>query len=313
MRIPRPFLALLLTGALSASAAACSLPGGDDGDGDDGTGLEQALDAVPASASDQAVTYRDVRTTRRLVAADPALYRGLAGYGILEVVQHGYTGGNVRADWGFDAKDVRASVQVGDGSLLTGRFDTDAVARAMKKRGYRATDADGGTRYKKSGDATTYEVSDSTRVSIRSDVKLGLAEPDKSLLDEDAYAEIADCLGDVYEATYYAEREDADAVLFAIGGRLGKGGASSSSSASSSEKLCARTASKRAAESIAARLREKTAPGERYAGSKVTVGEGGTPLVTMTWKNSAKSGLRPGDNDKTGELPGLLIWGRKQG
>lgn len=307
MRIPRPFLAVLLTGALSAGAAACSLPGGDDGGGDEGTGLEQALDAVPASAADQAVTYRDVRTTRRLVTADPALYRGLAGYGILEVVQHGYTGGNVRADWGFDAKDVRASVQVGDGSLLTGRFDTDAVARAMKKQGYKATDADGGTRYKKSGDPTTYEASDSTRVSIRSDVKLGLAEPDESLLDKDTYAEIADCLGDVYEATYYAEREDADAVLFAIGGRLGEDGESST------EKLCARTASKRAAESTAARLREKTAPDERYAGSKVTVGTGGTPLVTMTWKNSAKSGLRPGDNDKTGELPWLLIWGRKQG
>ncbi|MFJ2767714.1 hypothetical protein [Streptomyces sp. NPDC087300] len=307
MRLPRPFLAVLLTGALTASAAACSLPGGDDGGGDGDTGLERALDAVPASAADQAVTYRDVRTARRLVAADPALYRGLAGYGILEVVQHGYTGGSVRADWGFDAKDVRAAVQVGDGSLLTGRFDTDAIARAMKKQGYKPTDSDGGTRYKKSGEPTTFEASESVRTSIRSDVALGIEAPDKSLLDKETYAEVADCLGDVYEASYYAERADADTVLFAIGGRLGK------DRESSTEKLCARTGSRKAAKNAAARLREKTAPGERYAGSKVTVGEGGTPLVSMTWKNRAESGLRPGDNDKTGELPGLLIWGRSKG
>ncbi|WP_069885193.1 hypothetical protein [Streptomyces luteocolor] len=305
MRLPRtsrPFTAVLLAGALSAGATSCSLPG-DDGAGG-GTGLERALGAVPASAADQAVTYRDVRTVRRLVAEDPGLYRGLDGFGILEVAQSGYTGGSVRADWGFGAKDVRSSVLVGDSSLLTGEFDTDAVARAMRKQGYKASDTDGGTRYRKRGESGVYDVSESARVARRSHVALPLTAPDDSLRDVKAYAAVADCLGDVYEATYYAERQDADTVLFAIGGRLGKDGRSSS------ETLCARAASKKAAATTAAKLREKTAPGERYAGSEVTVGEGDTPMITMTWKNRPESGLRPADNDRTSELPGLLAWGR---
>ncbi|MGW0531800.1 hypothetical protein [Streptomyces sp. NPDC003032] len=302
-RTVRPCVAVLLTGALSVGTAGCSLPGGD-GDGGEGTGLERALDAVPASAADQAVTYRDVRTVRRLLAKEPSLYRGLEGFGILEVLQRDYTGGNIRADWGFDEKDVRASVLVGQSSLLTGEFDTEAVGRAMRKQGYKAADTEGGTRFKKGGEAGTYEVSGSARVANRSDVRLGLSAPGTSLRDDKAYAAVADCLGDVYEATFYSKRQDADAVLFAIGGRLGKDGTSSS------ETLCARTASKKAAETTAAALREKTAPGERYAGSKVTVGKGETPLVTMTWRNRPKTGLRPSDNDRTAELPGLLAWGR---
>ncbi|MFK4071687.1 hypothetical protein [Streptomyces sp. NPDC029674] len=306
MRIPRrsrPLPAVLLVAALSVTAAGCSLPGGDGDDGG-GTGLERALAAVPAAAADQGVMYRDVRTVRRLLAADPALYRGLDGFGILEVAQQGYTGGSVRADWGFDVKDVRTSVAVGNSSLLTGEFDTDAVGRAMKKQGYRATRTDEGTRYKKRGDAGTYEVSGSARAAKRTDLALGLSAPDESLRDDEAYEEVTDCLGDVYEATYYAKRADADVVLLAIGGRLGKDGTSSS------EKLCVRTASPKAATAAAAELRKKTARGQRYAGSKVTVGEGDAPLVTMTWKNRAESGLRPADNDRTSELPGLLMWGR---
>ncbi|MFF3640078.1 hypothetical protein [Streptomyces sp. NPDC002564] len=294
--------ALLITGALGAGAAGCSLPGGGDGAGD-GTGLEHALDAVPASAADQPVTYRDVRTARRLVAEDPSLYRSLDGLGIVEVAQHGYTGRSVRADWGFDAKGVRTSLLIGADSLLIGEFDTDAVDQAMKKQGYRATGTDDGTRYKKPGGADTYEVSGSARAAKRSDTPLGLSVSGRSLRDDEAYAAVTDCLGDVYEASYYAKREDADAVLFAIGGRLAKDGKSSS------ETLCVRTASGKAAAATAAVLRKKTAPGERYAGSKVTVGEGATPVVSMTWKNRAASGLRPGDNDKTMELPGLLVWG----
>ncbi|MEV7196724.1 hypothetical protein AB0N81_33725 [Streptomyces sp. NPDC093510] len=306
MRIPRrsrPLLALLLVSALSVAAAGCSLPGDSD-DGGVGTGLERALAAVPAAAADQGVMYRDVRTARRLVAENPSLYRGLDGFGILEVAQIGYTGGSVRADWGFDVKDVRTSVTVGNSSLLTGKFDTDAVDRAMKKQGYRATPTDDGTRYKKGGDAGTYEISGSARAAKRSDIALGLAAPDESLRDDEAYEAIADCLGDVYEASYYAKREDADVELFAIGGRLGKNG-------SSSETLCARTASKEAADATAAKLREKTARGQRYEGSKVTVGKGATPIVAMTWKNRPESGLRPADNDRTSELPGVLVWGRK--
>ncbi|MFH8608008.1 hypothetical protein ACH4D5_11015 [Streptomyces sp. NPDC018029] len=301
-RRPLP-AALLLVGALSAAGVGCSLPGGGDDEGG-GTGLERALAAVPAAAADQGVTYRDVRTVRRLVAENPSLYRGLDGFGILEVVQHGYTGGSVRADWGFDVKDVRTSVAVGNSSLLTGKFDTDAVDRAMKKQGYRATRTDDGTRYRKRGDAGTYEVSASARAAQRSDIALGLSAPDESLRDDEAYEAVADCLGDVYEATYYAKRDDADVVLFAIGGRLGKDGTSSS------ETLCVRTASRKAAAATADRLRKKTAQGQRYAGSKVTVGEGATPLVTMAWKNRAESGLRPADNDRTSELPGVLVWGR---
>ncbi|WP_447039741.1 hypothetical protein [Streptomyces sp. DSM 118878] len=299
MRISRPLLAVLLTGALSVGAAGCSLPGAVDGE--DGTGLERALDAVPGSAADQPVTYRDVRKARRLVAKDPSLYRGLAGFGIMEVAQSGYTGKDVSAGWGFDEKDVTASVQVGDSSLLTGDFDTSAVGRAMKKQGYAAAGIDGGTRFTKRGEDLTYEVSGSVRVVNRSHGRLGISAPGTSLRDDEAYAAVADCLGDVYEATYYAKRGDADAQLFAIGGRLAKDGRTSS------EKLCVRAASAEAADTIAEALRAKTEPGARYAGSKVRVTE--DDLVTMVWRNRPASGLRPADNDRTGELPNVLTRG----
>ncbi|CAM5427632.1 hypothetical protein SALBM135S_08946 [Streptomyces alboniger] len=299
MRISRPLLAVLLTTALSAGATGCSLPGGDEAV--DGTGLERALDAVPDSAADQAVTYRDVRTVRRLVAKDLPLYRGLDGFGILEVAQSGYTGKDVRADWGFDEKDVTASVQVGDSSLLLGDFDTSAVERAMKKQGYAATEVDDGTRFEKRGEDVRYEVSGSVRVVNRAHGGLGVSEPGTSLRDDMAYTAVADCLGDVYEATYYAKQDDADAELFAIGGRLSKNGRTSS------EKLCVRAASSEAADAIAEALRTKTRPGARYAGSKVRVTDDG--LVTMAWRNRPKTGLRPADNDRTGELPNLLTWG----
>lgn len=312
MRMPhrsRPLAALLLAGVLSAGAAGCSLPGGD-GDHGGGTGLERALDGIPAAAADQTVTYRDVRTARRLVAEDPALYGGLDGFGILEVAQQDYTGGSVRADWGFGVQDVRSSVAVGNSSLLSGDFDTEAVGRAMKKQGFRATRTDDGTRYRKGAEDGTYEVSGTACAARRSDLRLGLAAPAESLRDDAAYEAVADCLGDVYEATYYAKREDADVVLLAIGGRLAKDGASSTSSTSSTETLCARAASRKTADATAARLRARTAPGRRYAGAKVTVGDGATPMVTMFWKNRAKPGLRPADNDRTGELPKLVLWGR---
>lgn len=301
-RLSRPLLAVLLTGTLGVGAAGCSLPGGDGGE--DGTGLERALDTVPASAADQAVTYRDVRKVRRLVAEEPSLYRGLDGFGILEVAQSGYTGKDVRADWGFDEKDVTASVQVGEDSLLTGDFDTSAVGRAMKKQGFAATGTDGGTRFEKRGeDDVTYEVSDSVRVADRSRGGLGVSAPAKSLRDDEAYAAVADCLGDVYEATYYAKRDDADAELFAIGGRLAKDGGTKKGGVST-EKLCVRAASAEAADRVAETLRTKTGPGARYASSKVRVTE--DDMVTMAWRNEPKSGLRPADNDRTGELPNLL-------
>ncbi|MEV0125284.1 hypothetical protein AB0I16_27730 [Streptomyces sp. NPDC050703] len=298
-RLPRPLLAVLLTGTLGVGAAGCSLPGGEGAD--DGTGLERALDAVPASAADRAVTYRDVPTVRRLVAEDPALYRSLDGFGILEVAQSGYTGRGVEADWGFDEKDVTASVQVGDSSLLTGDFDTAAMGRALKKQGYAEAGTEGGTRYTKRGGDITYEVSGSRRVANRAHATLKLSEPDDSLRDDAAYAAVADCLGDVYEATYYARRKDGDAELFAIGGRPPKKGRAPS------EKLCVRAASPEAADAIVRQLRPKTRQGERYASSEVRVTEDN--MVTMAWRNRPKSGLRPGDNDKTGELPNLLTWG----
>ncbi|WP_369218132.1 hypothetical protein [Streptomyces flavofungini] len=299
MRTTRPLLAALLTGVLSVGAAGCSLPGGDGAN--DGTGLERALDAVPLSAADQAVTYQDVRTVRRLVAKDPSLYRGLDGFGILEVAQSDYTGKDVRSDWGFDETDVTASVQVGDSSLLIGDFDDAAVGRALKKQGYAATGVEGGARYSKRGESMTYETSGSVRVANRSRATLKLSVPGASLRDDVAYAAVADCLGDVYEATYYAKRDDADAELFAIGGRLAKGGRASS------EKLCVRATSAEAADTIAEALRTKTRPGARYAASKVRVSE--DDMVTMTWRNRPRSGLRPADNDKTAELPTLLTQG----
>ncbi|THC42358.1 hypothetical protein [Streptomyces sp. A1499] len=306
-RLSRPLLAVLLTGTLGAGAAGCSLPGGDGGA--DGTGLERALDTVPASAADQAVTYRDVRKVRRLVAEDPSLYRGLDGFGILEVAQSGYTGKDVGADWGFDEKDVTASVQVGEDSLLTGDFDTSAVGRAMNRQGFGATGIDGGTRFEKRGEDVAYEVSGSVRVADRSQSGLGVSAPAKSLRDDAAYAAVADCLGDVYEATYYAKRDDADAELFAIGGRLAKDGGTrkggtSTENGTSTEKLCVRAASPEAADRVAETLRTKTGPDARYASSKVRVTEDG--MVTMAWRNQPRSGLRPADNDRTGELPNLL-------
>ncbi|MFI6881178.1 hypothetical protein ACIBL6_47810 [Streptomyces sp. NPDC050400] len=296
----------VLVGVLSTGAVSCG--SGDDGENGDGRGLTSALSGVPASADEQAVTYTDVTATRRLVATGKKVYRQLNGYGIQELAQHPYTAKALKPTYGFDEKDVRTSLLLsnGYGQRLTGDFDVDAVRDAMKKRGYRATDDDGSVRLRKQGQADV-DVSGSARTTKAVDdaITLPLDPPDRSVADDDAYGAVVGCLGDdVYRATLYGKRpgyRKQGVTLLGIGSRA-------KDSASPTETLCVRTTSEAAAEKVAGKLRGKTAAGERFAGAEVKVGDGDTPMVSMMWKNSTKSGMGPGDQDRTGELPRLLLW-----
>ncbi|AZQ37798.1 hypothetical protein EJ357_33650 [Streptomyces cyaneochromogenes] len=307
MRSPvRPsFAALAFLGALTAGVVGCS-PSGDGDNGDGGgkeTGLEEALAAVPDSAADVAILYVDAATTRDLVARDKKQFSGLWGYGIPELSGHA---ADPRKEWGFDESDVATSIVVGSyNARMTGEFDTAALTKALEKKGYGPSDVDGGTRFTKSGDDSTFQFSDSIRVSVhdKDGAGLGLDDPEKSLAGDRAYAAVADCLGDVYYASFYGEVEREGVVLLALGARLGADG-------TSTETICTVNASEKAARSTAAKLRGKAKDGETYAGSKVMIGGGQTPTVSMTWKNSSEGRLRPGDNNKTLDLPGLLLFGR---
>ncbi|MEV1023886.1 hypothetical protein [Streptomyces sp. NPDC050264] len=301
------FVVPALVGVLGAGVAGCGTQD-DGGRAGDDTGLTSALSGVPASAAEQPMTYRDVPTARRLLAADKTLYQGLDGYGVWELTGRPGSVASVKDSYGFEAGDVRTALQLGSGQAqrLTGTFDVSAARDAMEKDGYRASDsADDGVRLRKQGQAT-FDVSGTARVTkwLDDGPTLPLDPPDESVADDAAYQAVVGCLGDdVYEATLYGKRSEfrkQGVTLLGIGGRA--------DGSASTEKLCALTTSKKSAEKIAGKLRTKTAPDERFAGSKVTIGDGDAPVVSMSWKNSTKSGLRPGDQDRTTELPKLLLW-----
>lgn len=304
MRIPPRSLGVLaLAGALLLGTTGCG-----SGDGPDGgdTDFDRALAAAPAAASDESVTFQKVGLTRKLVARESrghSAYTALANLGVPELGT--YTGDPLR-DWGFDQDDVQTSLNLGSqATRLTGTFDTDAVSDAMTKRGYRSSEANSAVRLTKQGEATV-DVTDSVRTSNAVDSKhrLPLRPPEKSLADDEEYRAVSDCLGDVYEATVYGRRmsRNPDVSLLGIGGRYDAG------KHSSAETLCALSPSRKAAEATAEVLREGfAAPGKQYAGSKVTIGEGDTPIVSMTWKNSTKSGMGAGQFNQTLTLPSALL------
>ncbi|MGY0018434.1 hypothetical protein ACVHNB_05545 [Streptomyces sp. YJ-C3] len=302
--VTKRFVAPALAGVLSVGVVSCGAK--DDKGGGGGKGLTAALSGVPAKVAEQGVTYWDVAAARRLTAADRSLYRGLDGYGIIELTGQPYSGKPLKSTYGFDAKNVETAVMPnnGDGQRLTGTFDVGAVRDAMKKRGYKATDDDSGAlRLRKRGQADV-DVSGSARVTrFTGTVTLPLDPPGRTVADDAAYKEVVACLGDdVYEAGLYGKRpgyRKQGVTLLGIGARA--------QGSASTEKLCALAISQESAEKIAGKLRTKTAPGERFAGSKVTIGDGDTPVVSMTWKNSKKSGLRPGDQHRTTELPRLVL------
>ncbi|MEU6354006.1 hypothetical protein ABZ896_32525 [Streptomyces sp. NPDC047072] len=294
---------LFVLGSLAVGGTGCSgsSTGAGSGEADNRTGLQNALASVPESAAAETVSYADVAVIRDLIAKDSEQFGGLGNYGIPELAT--YSDETPRQEWGFDEKTVATSVVVGaSNSRLTGEFDTATIAKALERKGYRASDTDGGTLLKKTGDETTYQVSDSVRVARHDSdgAGLGFGEPERSVAGDPAYAAVDECLGNVYYASFYGKREKKDVVLLAIGARLGADG-------SSTETLCTVNSSEAAAQSAATKLREKTKDGEPYAGAKVTVRNGETHIVSMTWRNSSEPRLRPRDNDKTNILPGLLL------
>ncbi|MEU9606629.1 hypothetical protein [Streptomyces sp. NPDC048057] len=312
-RMQRTVTATVLAAALAVTTAAC---GDDSGDGPGGTsggekadiGLSTALGGVPLDQAGETLTYWNVPEARRLVEQDRKLYEPLAGFGISEVVEAGYKGEAAREAVGFDETTVDTSVLVGsDATRLTGRFDVAAVTGAMKERGWTETKVDGAPLLSAEGARVT--VSADVRSSSGKDEGplLPLSAPKDSVATDPAHRAAVDCLGDdAYLATFYGKdrpRQLPGLTLFAIGARAAEDG-------TSKERLCAVTQSADAASAVADALRPKTAAGERFAGARVDVGEGAAPVVRMEWANTAEVGLRPGDQNRTGQLPQLL-WGRR--
>ncbi|MFJ9041164.1 hypothetical protein ACIRF8_31930 [Streptomyces sp. NPDC102406] len=144
----------VLAGMLGMSVVGCGAhDDGDRGTGEGASGLISALSGAPASAGEQSLTYRDVDVVRRLVAADRELYAGLEGFGVWELSGRRTTAAFTKESYGFGAKDVNTSLMVGTGQAqrLTGTFDVEAARKAMEKRGYRASDRNGGVRLSTEG------------------------------------------------------------------------------------------------------------------------------------------------------------------
>lgn len=187
---------------------------------------------------------------------------------------------------------------------LTGRFDVAAVTCALTKRGWTGENTDGGVLLRK--EDARVAVSDTVRSSSFGQGG-GLPPParaEPSAADDPAYQAVVRRIGEgAYHAAFYGkdpENRLPGLTLFAIGAHARPDG-------TSRERLCALTESAEDARGVADALRTKTADGERFAGATVDVGGGETPVVTMEWANSTASGLRPGAQSQTGELPRPLL------
>lgn len=270
------------------------------------SGLLGALELVPDSASvrKQSILYYDVPAARELVATKKKLYRSLDGYGMAEL--GGFSAGSPEETWGFTEKQVRVSLSVGnDTGVETGDFDRAAMAKALERQGYHSAKTDGGLRLTKPG-AQRWDLSAQRRVRASGGTHPGLSDPGHSLAGNSAYKELGDCLGEVYAAATYPGRATSAAsaaglpVASVVGARAEKG-------KTPSEKLCALAPDRKTASTLVDRLREKTAKGQMYAGSTVTLGDGERPMVTMTWTSTTASGRRPMDHLRTLVLGRALL------
>ncbi|MFJ2022854.1 hypothetical protein ACIODW_03445 [Streptomyces sp. NPDC087897] len=274
-----------------------------------------ALDALPESSNKEAFRYVDTTVVRDLLAKDEGLYRAFDDYGFPPFEATYSQRRPDRDAWGFDETDMFnavTAVQDPDFSRVAGEFDPEAVKRALKRQGYRSRSIDGGTRLEKPGEDTVYEVSRSMFIARDRDQMtpaLPPVIPELSLADDPAYRTVTRCLGDVYAADYWPKTNKDDVILLAVGARLGADG-------SLSEKACALSRSKQAAERTAVELRTLTVEGELYAGAEVVVKDGDLPLVSMTWKNGQDPdspstwgpGTRPGEWSSETDLLKALGW-----
>ncbi|MFE3073840.1 hypothetical protein [Streptomyces sp. NPDC059247] len=298
-RAGRTVSAAVVVAALVAVAGAC----GGDSDAKGGSGLSIGLGGIPQDQGGQTLTYWNVPEVMRLTRQDEQLYGALSGFGIPEVAQARYEEEPARVALGFDETTVDTSVQIGsDAARLTGRFDVAAVTGAMRQRGWTETKSDGAPLLTQDGARVSVSSSVRSSSSARNTALPPLTGPGASVATDPAYRAVADCIGeDAYHATFYGKDRRGQLsglTLFAIGARAGADG-------TSTERLCAVTRSAEAARAVAAALRPETAAGKRFAGARVEVGEGSAPVVTMRWANST-SGLRPGSQNQTAELPRLL-------
>lgn len=314
-RMQRTVTATVLAAALAVGTVACGDESGGSGDGSGSSstggakekkvvGVSAALGGIPVDQVGEVLTYWNVPEARRLVAEDRERYASLSTYGIAEAGQASYRDEPVRKTFGFDETTVDTSVQVGaDSTRLTGRFDVAAVTAAMTQGGWTESKADGAPLF--TDEEARVTVSATVRAnSLDEAVPLPpLAAPEKSVVTDPAYRAVLDCLGDdVFLATFYGKNRKIQLpglTLFAIG-------ASATDDGGSKERLCAVTQSAAAADTVAKALRPETAAGEKFDGARVEVGEGAAPVVRMEWPNSAETGLRPGDQNRTAQLPQLL-------
>ncbi|QIQ02363.1 hypothetical protein [Streptomyces liangshanensis] len=300
----RSGVGLAAVAACMAAVVGCS-SGGDGASGGGGAGdggLDGALRAVPASAGGTTVIYVDVRSARDLVKNDNKLYANFASYLVPEFDQFRPESGESLKDvYGFDEGDLTATLTVGDSAQrLTGDFDPDAVSKAFARRDYRAEKTDYGV-HLRPGEGRDAKVSEDAVVFGEAENVLSPAPVGgKTVADDPSYRAVSECLGaKVYQASFFGKDKNADATLIAIGGQISEDG-------TPTETLCVAARSEAAAGNLRSKLREKTAAGERYAGSEVEVTGASLPIVSMTWKNSAKSGMRPADELKILDLPLLL-------
>lgn len=236
--------------------------------------LVGVFEKIPINAAP--IQYLDVRTARRLMAEDDSgMYKGCRYYYVEDFFRFKHPSSDddgiefkptLQETYGYDEKSLDTVVAANYGSnYLTGRFDGAAI-RASGSHGLGLDLI---------GDDELY---------------FGLRPPSKgkTLADDPEYVTVADCLGDVYQAAFDLPRKGNIVYsLTAVGGRVGSDGKPES-------KLCSLTRSHKDADKLVKVLSALTGDGGPYRGARISVGEGDTPMVTMTWKNTGDAGLRPG-------------------
>lgn len=273
--------------------------------GGPGAALLDALDEVRyESPPPTGLTYVDAARANELRAEDPERFAFVRGLGTPLL--------NLRdlpaERYGLDPARARTTVTVDFAAPFghwDGSFDAAEITEALAADGFTERETDAGPVWVNHDRGLGLMVEDE-RVRW-GDEQLDPARTEASgelLAEQDAYRDLAACLGKVYRADFVQAVEGAPVPVYAVGHRA-------EAADETSTVLCAVTEDEATAEAALERLREEVEEAEtRYAGAEVAAleSEGGSPGVRVTVPDRPEQRpgrLLAGDTDLTDALRAL--------
>ncbi|WP_158920214.1 hypothetical protein [Streptomyces sp. NBRC 109706] len=222
------------------------------------------------------ITYVDAERARELLAEDAERFSfvaelGTPPLGLMTLPEHRY---------GLDPELASRTVTVGFAApygIWDGEFDAAAIVDELAADGFTERETEAGTVWVHHDRGIGLLVTDE-RIHW-GDEQLDPARTAASgepVAEQDAYRDLAACLGDVYRADFVETREDSEVVAYAYGHRA-------ESATETSTVLCAVTESDTAADEAAERLRE-TVDGrpDQYRDAEIEPLDQDSPGVVVT-------------------------------